>query len=94
MVDVDILPSSNLWQLLEEFLRKESGGNKTAEGTEERKIAYVLPTFEVKETATFPKSKKDIVKLAEQGLARPFHQKLWKINQQYTNFSRYVSFLK
>jgi len=52
------------------------------------KVAYVIPTFEVDKRSRFPKTKKEVIRLATRGLARPFHQKVFIFNQYATNFSR------
>lgn len=81
LVDVDIIPSFGMAEELDRFL-KRVGRNVTA------KVAYVIPTFEIDQRVMFPKSKEEVLTLAEKKLARPFHQKIFIYNQYATNFSR------
>lgn len=50
--------------------------------------AYVIPTYELDERAPFPSNKSHLIRLTTQGLARPFHQKVFIYNQYATNFTR------
>ena len=78
LTDVDIVPCTNLSQLLEEFLKDDNCD----------KCAYVVPTFELDTRVRFPQNKSELVRLAKKGLARPFHQKVFIHNQFATNFTR------
>lgn len=80
LLDVDIIPSYGMAEELDKFLRKVGKGAG--------KVAYVIPTFEVDNRVTFPKSKENVLNLAQRKLARPFHQKIFIYNQYATNFSR------
>lgn len=86
LIDVDIIPSNGMATELDKFLRRLKS-NAT------EKVAYVIPTFEVDHRAKFPKSKEDVLRLANRKLARPFHQKIFIYNQYATNFSRCVESL-
>lgn len=79
LTDVDIIPSANLCESLELFLK-----TATCEG----KCAFVIPTYELDERVKFPGNKSELVRLANKGLARPFHHKVFIYNQYATNFSR------
>lgn len=79
LTDVDIIPSSNFANLLNEFLKS----------SECKKCAYVVPTFELDTRVRFPQNKSELVRLANKGLARPFHQKVFIHNQYATNFTRW-----
>jgi len=83
LTDIDIVPSGGLAQKLDEFLKSPG---RVCNG----KCAYVIPTYELDDRATFPWSKKDLIRLSKKGLARPFHQKVFIYNQFATNFSRLV----
>ncbi|CAB0031614.1 unnamed protein product [Trichogramma brassicae] len=82
LTDVDVVPSSNLSQLLEDFLRDER--NRCD------KCAYVIPTFELDARVRFPQNKSELVRLAKKSLARPFHHKVFIHNQFATNFTRWM----
>lgn len=82
LVDVDIIPSVNFAENLDKFLRTSRCPNQLC--------AYVVPTFELDERVRFPRNKTDLIRLANKGLARPFHYKVFIYNQYATNFSRFV----
>lgn len=52
------------------------------------KCAYVVPTYELDERVFFPPNKTDLIRMANKGLARPFHHKVFIYNQYATNFTR------
>lgn len=79
LTDVDIIPSNNMAENLDIFL-----GRTTCNG----QCAYVIPTYEVDERAKFPFNKTELIRLANKGLARPFHHKVFIYNQYATNFSK------
>lgn len=78
LTDVDIIPSSNLSALLNDFLKTSKCD----------KCAYVIPTYELDTRVRFPQNKTDLIRLANKGLAQPFHQKVFIHNQYATNFTR------
>lgn len=79
LTDVDIVPSYKLAEHLDGFLR----------GAEcKGRCAYVVPTYEVDTRVAFPSNKSELVRLANKGLARPFHHKVFIYNQFATNFTR------
>lgn len=84
LTDVDIIVSANLnfAEQLDKFLRKAKCSNIN------NLCAYVIPTFELDERVRFPRNKTDLIRLANKGLARPFHNKVFIYNQYATNFSR------
>ncbi|XP_024945832.1 beta-1,4-glucuronyltransferase 1 isoform X2 [Cephus cinctus] len=84
LTDVDIVPSFNLTQGLNEFLKSANCD----------KCAYVIPTYELDTRVRFPYNKSELVRIAEKGLARPFHQKVFIHNQFATNFTRWVQDVK
>jgi beta-1,4-glucuronyltransferase 1 len=84
LTDVDIIVSANLnfAEQLAKFLRK------TKCSALNNLCAYVIPTYELDERVRFPRNKTDLIRLANKGLARPFHNKVFIYNQFATNFSR------
>lgn len=56
------------------------------------KCAYVVPTYEIDDRVMFPHNKTELIRLANKGLARPFHHKVFIYNQFATNFSRLVQY--
>lgn len=84
LTDVDIIMSANVnfAESLDRFLRvaKCPAMNNLC--------AYVIPTYELDERVRFPRTKQDLIRLANKGLARPFHNKVFIYNQYATNFSR------
>ncbi|XP_071442217.1 beta-1,4-glucuronyltransferase 1 [Hetaerina americana] len=96
LTDVDVIPSTELAERLDDFLvaRPGSGGgsgHQGAAGACRGLCAFVIPTYELDERVRFPQNKTDLVRLANKGLARPFHQKVFIFNQFATNFSRWQS---
>ncbi|CRL06689.1 CLUMA_CG019439, isoform A [Clunio marinus] len=87
LTDVDIIVSANMnfAEQLDKFLRKAKCSNIN------NLCAYVIPTFELDERVRFPRNKTDLIRLANKGLARPFHNKVFIYNQYATNFSRWQS---
>lgn len=81
LTDVDIIPSADLAESLNKFLETVTCKNL---------CAYVIPTYEVDSRVQFPVNKSELIRLANKGLARPFHQKVFIYNQYATNFSRYI----
>lgn len=80
LLDVDVIPSRDLAQGLDAFLRRSPRCPR---------CAYVVPTYEIDNRAHFPKNKPDLIRLVRKGLAQPFHHKIFIYNQYATNFSRW-----
>lgn len=80
LTDVDIVPSRGMAEELDIFLQK----------TKCRQCAYVIPTYELDERVHFPYNKTELLRLANKGLAKPFHYKVFIYNQYATNFSRQI----
>lgn len=79
LTDVDIIPSYRQAEELDTFLRRTDCSSR---------CAYVIPTYELDERVVFPTNKSELIRLANKGLARPFHQKVFIFNQYATNFSK------
>lgn len=79
LTDVDIIPSRGMAEGIDDFMSRENCA---------KKCAYVVPTYELDERVLFPMNKTELIRLANKGLARPFHQKVFIYNQFATNFSR------
>jgi N-acetyllactosaminide beta-1,3-N-acetylglucosaminyltransferase len=54
----------------------------------EKLCAYVIPVYEIDEKAECPQNKSEMLKLAKNGLARPFHEKIYGAAQSATNYAR------
>ncbi|CAB0009512.1 unnamed protein product [Nesidiocoris tenuis] len=80
LTDVDIIPSTNLADGLNNFFKTENCNAL---------CAYVVPTYELDDRVQFPRNKTELVRLTGRGLARPFHHKVFIYNQFATNFSRW-----
>ncbi|KAL3276639.1 hypothetical protein HHI36_012011 [Cryptolaemus montrouzieri] len=81
LTDIDVIPSYGMTQLLDNFFMRDNCGTKLC--------AFVIPTFELDERVRFPTNKSELLRLADKGLARPFHEKVFIYNQFATNFSRW-----
>ncbi|XP_052564198.1 beta-1,4-glucuronyltransferase 1-like [Culex pipiens pallens] len=86
LTDVDIIPSVNFAEHLDKFLRTQRAPHG---GHGAQQTAFVVPTYELDERVRFPRNKTDLIRLANKGLARPFHHKVFIYNQFATNFSRW-----
>jgi len=75
---VDIIPCIGMADKLDQFLRK-SRCNKLC--------AYVIPVYEIDEKAGFPRNKSEMLKMAKNKMARPFHQDVYKTAQSATNYA-------
>jgi N-acetyllactosaminide beta-1,3-N-acetylglucosaminyltransferase len=76
---VDIIPCIGMADKLDKFLRKSRC---------KKLCAYVIPVYEIDEKADFPKKKDEMLKLAKNKIARPFHGKLYKTAQSATDYAR------
>ncbi|XP_030761960.1 beta-1,4-glucuronyltransferase 1 isoform X2 [Sitophilus oryzae] len=83
LTDVDIIPSRDMAEKLNQFLDTQKCDGK---------CAYVVPTYELDERVLFPPNKTDLIRMANKGLARPFHHKVFIYNQYATNFTRWQSY--
>ncbi|XP_050092402.1 beta-1,4-glucuronyltransferase 1 [Anopheles aquasalis] len=101
LTDVDIVPSVSFAEQLDKFLRQRGavgavGGSSNTNQlhqhhhyAHQQLTAFVVPTYELDERVRFPRNKTDLIRLANKGLARPFHHKVFIYNQFATNFSRW-----
>ena len=54
-----------------------------------KRVAYVIPVYEVSENVTRPpRNKPELMKLVKQDLARQYHEKWWWKNSGYTNYKK------
>lgn len=79
LTDVDIIPNKNMVEDLDVFLDKYKCTGL---------CAYVIPTYELDDRVRFPPNKTELIRLANKGLARPFHHKVFIYNQFATNFTK------
>jgi N-acetyllactosaminide beta-1,3-N-acetylglucosaminyltransferase len=79
LTDVDIIPSIGMADNLDQFLRNLQ---------REELRAYVIPVYEIDEKAEFPRNKSEILKLVKDGMARPFHHKIYEAAHSGTNYTR------
>jgi N-acetyllactosaminide beta-1,3-N-acetylglucosaminyltransferase len=79
LTDIDIIPSIGMADDLEEFLKKSRCI---------KLCAYVIPVYEIDEKVSFPQNKSEMINLAKRGLARPFHENIYKNGHYSTNYSR------
>lgn len=77
LTDIDVMPKPVLWEELTDFL---NGPRTPCE-----KCVFVVPTYELPETVTVPRTKEDLLLMVKRKRARPFHQKSFIHNQYATN---------
>ena len=77
-LDVDIIPSPGMAKPLSMFLNSNTCS----------KCAFVIPTYEIHDKASFPADKSQLSRLIKMFRAQPFHSKVFVHNQFATNFSQ------
>lgn len=80
MLDIDIIPSPKMSPSLNKFLK----------GKPVYKNGLVIPTYEISKKAKFPANKAELVNLRRKGQAQPFHKDVFPLNQNATEFTKYV----
>lgn len=80
LIDVDIIPCIGMADNLDQFLRKSQC---------EKLCAYVIPVYEIEDKAGFPRNKSELLKLAKNKMARPFHEKIHTPAQSATDYTRW-----
>jgi len=77
VVDVDMIPSSGLFHQFREF---------TVKWPSDRKVAYVVPVFEMQVKSEMPLDRNELLQMWDHGIIQPFYRKLcWKC-QRYTDY--------
>ncbi|CAN8006572.1 unnamed protein product, partial [Ixodes hexagonus] len=76
LTDIDIMPKPGLWEELSDFLGRTPPCSK---------CVFVVPTYEMSETAPVPRTKQELLHMVRRKEARPFHQKSFIHNQYATN---------
>jgi N-acetyllactosaminide beta-1,3-N-acetylglucosaminyltransferase len=79
VLDVDIIPCTGMADNLDQFLRKSQC---------EKLCAYVIPVYEIDEKVGFPRNKSEMLELAKNKMARPFHQEIYAVAQHATDYAR------
>jgi len=80
VVDIDMIPSSGLYNQLSEFIDKEPSGGK---------IAFVVPVFEMKLGSEMPVNRAALLQMWNCGIIRPFYRNIcWKC-QRYTDYDKW-----
>ncbi|PSN39741.1 hypothetical protein C0J52_19960 [Blattella germanica] len=80
LTDIDIIPSIGMLESVDVFIKSKPC---------EKLCAFVVPVYEVDESADFPKHKSEMIELVKAGLARPFHEKIFKPAQTPTDYKRW-----
>ena len=84
VIDIDIIPSPNLFHSFIDFARRTSFASET--GSLDAQLVYVVPVFEVRHGVELPHDKKALLQLWGRGLIRPFYYELcWKC-QNHTDY--------
>ncbi|KAK2170649.1 hypothetical protein LSH36_1g03000 [Paralvinella palmiformis] len=77
VIDIDIIPSPNLFLSFVDFARRTSFATET--GSLDAQVVYVVPVFELQRGVELPQDKSSLLQLWKQGLVRPFYYDLcWK----------------
>ncbi|KAJ9601078.1 hypothetical protein L9F63_000813, partial [Diploptera punctata] len=80
LTDIDIIPSYAMAEEIDVFLKTVPC---------EKLCAYVIPVYEIDDSVRFPENKSVLVKYAKSGLARPFHERIYKAAQMPTDYKRW-----
>jgi N-acetyllactosaminide beta-1,3-N-acetylglucosaminyltransferase len=84
VLDIDIVPSANLFEQFVEFARRGSFSSETA--SLDAQTVYVVPVFELQRGVELPQDKASLSQLWDQGQVRPFYYELcWKC-QKHTDY--------
>ena len=88
VVDIDMLPNSGLFKDWRNFM------SRTAKSVLKKQIAFVIPTYEVKQDLLeedVPQNKRELMQLISVQEARPFYSEVcWKCHK-WTNYSLWES---
>jgi len=77
VVDIDMIPSSGLFTQFSEFISKQPA---------DRKIAYVVPVFEIQLKSEMPVNRHALLQMWNHGIIQPFYRNVcWKC-QRYTDY--------
>jgi beta-1,4-glucuronyltransferase 1 len=77
VIDIDMLPSANLFSQFRDFVRRSNPTYNTA---------YVVPAFEIRLGETVPKNRKELLQLWNTGIIQPFYRDVcWKC-QRHTDY--------
>jgi len=77
VVDIDMIPSSGLFNQFHQFMTKQHA---------DRKIAYVVPVFEMQQNSEIPPDRGTLLQMWDHGIIQPFYREVcWKC-QQYTDY--------
>ena len=79
VIDVDIIPCVGMADNLDQFLRNSQC---------KRLCAYVIPVYEIDEKVDFPRNKTEMLKLAKNKMARPYHKEIYATAQHATDYAR------
>ncbi|KAH7968789.1 beta-1,4-glucuronyltransferase 1 [Rhipicephalus sanguineus] len=81
VVDIDVMPKPGLWDELSDFLASANSGRRLPCA----KCVFVVPTYEAREMAPVPRTKRELLAMVRRREARPFHEKSFVFNQYATN---------
>lgn len=84
VVDIDMTPSLGLH---DSFISYAVGKGLFGDNSGEDKTVWVVPAYEIKDDVKIPKTKQELLKMKENGLARPFYQELCLKCQRYTDYA-------
>jgi len=80
VVDIDMIPSSGLFNQFHDFIGKQLA---------DRKLAFIVPVFEMKLESKMPADRDALLQMWDHGIIEPFYSKVcWKC-QSYTDYNRW-----
>lgn len=84
VIDIDILPSSGLFQKLSTFLSLKSTARLA------QRVCFIVPVFERMENISLPISKTQLLSLVQKGVFRPFYFQMNQRCQSATNYPKWM----
>lgn len=91
VIDIDIIPSSNLRSETRELLKTYPPNQHIHNPGEHNpsKIVYVIPTFEIREHMDIPRNKETLLQMWADGETRPFYFEMCNKCQSPTQYERW-----
>ncbi|XP_033736299.1 beta-1,4-glucuronyltransferase 1-like [Pecten maximus] len=87
VVDIDMIPSSNLLQKFRTFLKRYKSSDE--QSPKQDKVAFVVPSFEAKESIKIPETKEMLLTQMKSNNVRPFYVEACQRCQKQTRYNEW-----
>ncbi|XP_069116859.1 beta-1,4-glucuronyltransferase 1-like [Argopecten irradians] len=88
VVDIDMIPSSNLLQEFQAFIKRRKQ-SLDMRSSNDHKVAFVVPSYEVRESIKIPETKEILLTEIKSGNVRPFYAEACERCQKQTVYSEW-----